>query len=948
MKIGSIYQSRKRGVVATAVGMSLILTACGGGGSGSTQPPVLNGPGIVATPSTITITEGASATFDVVLNTEPTADVTLAIASADTSEATTSVADMVFTNSTGATPWNVPQTITVSGIVDNTADGNQNTNVVMGVAATTDTDYSALAPMNVATTVSDIDAAGVTVTGSNLATSENGTTASFDVQLNTIPDGVVQVSIISSDITEGDVSGNTLIFDANNWNIAQVVTVTPAADAIVDGNQTYAIALAVEALATTDTTGYAGVILTPISVTNADIDAAGITVSTNTLNTAEGGASASYSVVLNTMPDALVIINVQSTDITEGTVLPTSLTFSALNWNTPQLVVVNPEDDMMADGSLTYNVTMSVTTADTTGYAGISLLPVSVTNHDNDSAALILSPSTITTYEGGTAGAFTVSLSSQPNEQVTLTFENMDSSESTVTPASFIFDSTNWSSSQLVRVVPVDDAMADGNQSYEVLAIVDPLSTLDTTGYADVATSAVSVTNIDNDTAGVTVSTTTLSTAEAGSSTTYTVSLNTQPDADVVIDVTSGDTTEGTVSPAALTFTATDWSTPQTVTVTPVNDDMADGNQTFGITMATSTVDSTGYAGIAVSSVSVTNADDDTVGVTYSPISVSTIENGAPATFTMVLNTQPGGDVVIDVASLNLNEGTVSPATLTFNSLDWQTPQTVTVTPVDDVVVDGPVSYTVQTTINSAATLDTTGYASITLIGVTVINDDDDTAGFVAEDLTGTPLVYGADLPYAGQVDTTASYYEVANLTAGNEYTVSLTGMSDDADLYVYGDAAMTNILCTSLKLANADESCAAIAPTTSVWVRANGAWATTNGGTNFTLDAAIVVPPATFTHTVSPGFIDYDVQAVMYVEFAVTTGASYTIQWDDAYDGSTIYPGDVVVSAHYGDATVIFANVDSGYTLPQSFTASQTGTVTITLDPTWGLGLIGLQVTSP
>ncbi|MEZ4818894.1 MAG: hypothetical protein R3A45_02980 [Bdellovibrionota bacterium] len=48
--------------------------------------------------------------------------------------------------------------------------------------------------------------------------------------------------------------------------------------------------------------------------------------------------------------------------------------------------------------------------------------------------------------------------------------------------------------------------------------------------------------------------------------------LDAQPSSDVVIDVSSADTGAATVSISALTFTSANWNTPQTITVTGVND----------------------------------------------------------------------------------------------------------------------------------------------------------------------------------------------------------------------------------------------------------------------------------------------------------------------------------------------------------------------------------------
>ena len=95
------------------------------------------------------------------------------------------------------------------------------------------------------------------------------------------------------------------------------------------------------------------------------------------------------------------------------------------------------------------------------------------------------------------------------------------------------------------------------------------------------------MTTTDDDVAGFSVAESSSSTeiAETGSTDTFTVVLDAQPATDVVIDVTSGDTGEATVSPSTLTFTSANWDIAQTVTVTGVNDDLVDGTQTTTITL---------------------------------------------------------------------------------------------------------------------------------------------------------------------------------------------------------------------------------------------------------------------------------------------------------------------------------------------------------------------------
>ena len=90
----------------------------------------------------------------------------------------------------------------------------------------------------------------------------------------------------------------------------------------------------------------------------------------------------------------------------------------------------------------------------------------------------------------------------------------------------------------------------------------------------------IDLTNSDNDTAGVTVSAPSSSTTtEAGGTVTFTIRLNSEPTSSVTLPLSSTDTSEGTVSPSSLTFTAANWNVPQTVTVVGVNDNVDDGLQ---------------------------------------------------------------------------------------------------------------------------------------------------------------------------------------------------------------------------------------------------------------------------------------------------------------------------------------------------------------------------------
>lgn len=66
---------------------------------------------------------------------------------------------------------------------------------------------------------------------------------------------------------------------------------------------------------------------------------------------------------------------------------------------------------------------------------------------------------------------------------------------------------------------------------------------------------------------------------------------------------------------------------------------------------------------------------------------------------------------------------------------------------------------------------------------------------------------------------------------------------------------------------------------------------------------------------------------------FSVSSGTTYRIWWNDSYEGNGTKTLDVKVSARYtASGTSIFSGVDSGWTTAQSFTASSSGTVTVTV----------------
>ena len=222
----------------------------------------------------------------------------------------------------------------------------------------------------------------------------------------------------------------------------------------------------------------------------------------------------------------------------------------------------------------------------------------------------------------------------------------------------------------------------------------------------------------------VSIDTSSLSdTTEGGGQSTFTVKLSLQPTADVTIPISSSDTNEGTVDVSQLVFTPANWSTPQTVTLSGVDDLYDDGDVSWTVVLgAISSADAL-FNGRNPDDVQITNFDDDTAELLAENLSGSqTTEAGGTVTFTIRLATIPLATVTVLVGSNDTTEGIASPASLTFTDLDWSTPQTVTVTGQDDAIFDSNISYFISIRAQSADT----AYDTLTAPDINLININDE------------------------------------------------------------------------------------------------------------------------------------------------------------------------------------------------------------------------------
>ncbi len=692
---------------------------------------------LVGTASNHTTEAGVKATFTVKLVSQPMADVIINVSSLDISEGKTDKPSLTFTPDKDVPGgWNMIQTVEVTGQDDYIQDGNQTFTVRLDPSPSIDTIYKDKLK-DVSVINDDNDTAGFTIGPTNLETTEDGGTAFFDVRLNSEPMGDVVIGVTSENPTEGNVDKASLTFTPLNWGANQTVTITGLDDATVDGDQEYTVGLVVNS---SDDSSYSLLDPGDIIVTNIDTDTPGVRITLppeeadGILETSEDGDAAAFTVRLDTKPETDVIVDVKNDyDTTEGTVSPLSLTFTPLNWNAYKVVTVTGEDDDETDGNITYSITLLPAVSDDPDYQGklATGSPVKIMNIDNNLPGFTISPATgLSTTEDGETATFTLKLNTQPIANVTVGVSSSDETEGTVSPATLTFTQDNWNASDhIVTITGVDDSanpVADGDQQYSI--ILAPASSTDS-DYDSEDPDDVEVTNIDNETPGFIVEPLTgLTTSEDAETATFTAKLNGPPTADVVITVSSSDLGEGTVIPATLTLTPDNWnSSIHSVTVTGVDDGaVTDGDQSYQIILE-ATSDDPNYSGINPPDVSVINEDNDEPGFIVE-LGGDTSEDGGTDSFTVKLQSQPTANVTISVTSENINEGTVNKSSLVFTTENWNANQTVTVSGIDDNVIDGNQNYTIAL---GVAVSSDANYNDLNPTDVVMTNIDNDAAGFI-------------------------------------------------------------------------------------------------------------------------------------------------------------------------------------------------------------------------
>ena len=223
---------------------------------------------------------------------------------------------------------------------------------------------------------------------------------------------------------------------------------------------------------------------------------------------------------------------------------------------------------------------------------------------------------------------------------------------------------------------------------------------------------------------------------------TYSVRLSCEPqaDVDIVVDPTGANAADidlglGAGNSITLTFTTSDWQTPQTVTVTAFDDAVNEGNnppEVATINYSTSSSDPN-FQDATVFSTLVTVFDNDSASMIFGDGDTIEVDEAGPTsdTYTVFLTAQPSESVTVAVSPDA--QVTVDTTELTFSTSDFNTPQTVTVTAVEDTNVEDDPHPGV---ITHTATSGDGGYNGLVLqVTASVVENDCGAWGFQLGDI---------------------------------------------------------------------------------------------------------------------------------------------------------------------------------------------------------------------
>ncbi len=500
---------------------------------------------------------------------------------------------------------------------------------------------------------------------------------------------------------------------------------------------------------------------------------------TNSSTVTEAGTQSTFTVRLRLAPSANVTVALSIGDTTEGSVSPSTLTFTTQNYGTAQTVTVTGVDDNIEDGSQDFFVVLNPASSGDSTYNGLSNVNVRMTTTDNESrpSFSIDSPS----VTEGDSGMVNLNFTVTASPLSVLRTYTVDWAEGTGGTATSGTDYTAITGGTLsfipglpVRTISVSVNGDTVDESNETVVITLSGATAGST----IGTASGTGTILDDD-PNFSIDSPSVTEGDSGdtSNLTFTVTLSESYTSALTVDYAdagTGTATSGTdytaVAGGTLTFAAGE--TSKTITV-PVTGDTADegASETVVLTLSNATAGT----GISTATGTGTITDNDPQ---FSIADASATEGDSGSvnmTFTVTLSGAGSSSYTVDYAS---SDGTATAGTdytavsgtLTFAA--GTTSRTFTVSVTGDTVNEANETLTVTLSNASAGTSIATASATGTITDNDTPSFSIDSPSVTEGDSGSVNLTFTVSLNPAPAASATVDYARTGGTaTSGTDFT---------------------------------------------------------------------------------------------------------------------------------------------------------------------------------
>ncbi|MEM7129210.1 MAG: Calx-beta domain-containing protein [Chloroflexota bacterium] len=352
-----------------------------------------------------------------------------------------------------------------------------------------------------------------------------------------------------------------------------------------------------------------------------------------------------------------------------------TISFDAAIQNTNSISITLFEDSV-SEGTESFQIVLS----NPVGAKLSSRSTMTVVVEDNDVSGINVGPQYLNLSEDGRSAEYTISLDSRPIEPVMV--EVLSLPQIAVEPNVLTFTLESWNTPQVVKAFAFDDSVAEGVHPGIINHRVHSADKM----YNDIVVKSIGAGIVDDDRAGIVVSAAHLKVVagvpENLAKSAYSVTLQSQPTNNVTVQITPSEPSLQ-FSPDKLYFTPADWSVAQRVVAYTMDERQLPDPNVFEVNHTITESTDKVYATLGPAPISAQILPPEIPDILHvSTEELTTPEGKQNERYMIALNARPNDTVTL---TIDIDERlAIAPSELVFDSTNWEQPQPVTVTVMEE------------------------------------------------------------------------------------------------------------------------------------------------------------------------------------------------------------------------------------------------------------------------